>query len=280
MASRMSHKIIPLVSVVLPVYSRTNYLSEAIESILGQTLRDIELIIIEDPKHGKFENELTVTKYSDDPRLTYIKNERREGLVGSLNKAISLAKSEYVARQDADDVSLPNRLALQYESLKQTPSTVIGGNMIVVDDNGEIKGYRKYPARVSGGNLILSNVVAHPTVMFEKKAILALNGYDPKMVHVEDYDLWIRLADSGHKIYNLSEYLIKYRHHKEAIKFGFFKTMLLHTLKLQLKSIRKYRSTRRNILFPFYFFSELIFLVLPKRIGYYVFEKAAVRSNY
>ena len=280
MASQKDQQIVPLVSVILPVYGYSNFLAAAIESIQAQTLKNIELIVIEDPKNDRFENEIIVRNYQHDQRIIYLKNILREGLVGSLNKAISISRSDYVARQDADDLSLPNRLLLQYEFLAKTDYTVVGGNMIIIDVDGETKGYRKYPKLIDGKNLILSNLVAHPTVMFNKQVIISLNSYNPKMVHVEDYDLWLRLVSQGYKIHNLSEYLIKYRHHKEAIKYESFKPMLLHTVKLQLDSIRKHRNMRYNVLSPMYLFFEIICLILPRRFSYFLFEKVAIKNRY
>ncbi|GAI44985.1 unnamed protein product, partial [marine sediment metagenome] len=98
---------VPKLSVVLPVYGYSKYLSESIESVLNQTLKDIEVIVVEDAKNGRFENEATLEKYKHDPRIRYLKNEIREGLSSSLNKGISSARADYIVRQDADDISLP-----------------------------------------------------------------------------------------------------------------------------------------------------------------------------
>jgi glycosyltransferase involved in cell wall biosynthesis len=280
MFDELPKRTMPKVSVVLPTYGCSKYLSESIESILGQTLQDIELIIVEDPKDGRFENEAIVEKYKHDPRIRYFNNEHREGLVNSLNKGISIAKADYIARQDGDDVSLPDRLLLQHEFLKGTDGAVVGGNIIFINDDGETKGYRKYPKIVKGKAMLLSNLVAHPTVMFDKKAILSLGGYNSEMVHVEDYELWLRLIDKGYKIYNLSTYLIRYRHHKEALKYKVFKKSVLNTIKLQIMAIRQYKNVGYNILFPIYFFAEIFVLILPKRVGYFLSEKLSVRSSY
>lgn len=269
----------PAISVLLPVYGYSKYLPEAIESILNQTFKDFELIIIEDPRNSKFENELTLEKYLGDSRITYLKNESRRGLVNSLNNGISLSRGKYIARQDADDISVPDRLSLQYIFLKSNDCTVVGGNMMVIDGEGKMIGYRKYPGVVSGKALLLRDLVAHPTVMFDKDIVISLGGYNKKMECVEDYDLWMRILSNDYKIHNLSNYLIKYRHHRDTVKFGAFKKSVLNTLKLQIFAIRNYKNVKLNFLFPIYFAVEILFLVLPKNIGYSLFEKLAVKSK-
>lgn len=267
------------VSVILPFYGYSKYLSESIDSVLNQTLKDIEVIAVEDAKDGRFENEATLEKYKHDPRIRYLKNKIREGLSGSLNKGMSSARADYIARQDADDISLPDRLSLQYNFLKESDGVVVGINMIIIDDDGEVTGSRKYPETIKGKAMLLRNLVADPAVMFDKKTILSLGGYDPKMRNGEAYDLWLRLLDKGYKIYNLPNYLIKYRYHKGALKYRVFKRAVLETMKLQVKVIRKYKNIGFNILFPIYFLAEIILLILPARFGYALVKKISVRGK-
>ncbi|GAI24443.1 unnamed protein product, partial [marine sediment metagenome] len=156
---------------------------------------------------------------------------------------------------------------------------VIGINMIIINDDEEVKGYRKYPKMIKGKAMLLRNLVADPAVMFDKKTILSLGGYDPEMRNGEAYDLWLRLLDKGYKIYNLPNYLIKYRYHKGALKYRVFKRAVLETMKLQIKAIRKYKNIGFNILFPIYFLAEIILLILPARFGYSLVEKISVRGE-
>jgi len=270
---------LPKVSVVLPVYGYSRYLNESIKSVLNQTLKDIEVIVIEDPKNGRLENEATLEKYRHDSRIIYLKNESRQGLKHSLNKGLSYARADYIARIDADDVSLPNRLLRQYNFLKESDAVVVGGSMIIIDEGGEVKGYRKYPELIDGKAMLLRNLVADPAVMFDKKTILSLGGYNPEMRHGEAYDLWLRLLDKGYKIYSLPDYLIKYRYHQEGGKYTEFKKIVMDTMKLQLKAVRRYRNISYNILFPIYFLAEIFFLVLPAKIGYSIFKRITVRGK-
>ncbi len=266
------------VSVILPVYGFSRYLKEAIDSILNQTLKDLELIIIEDSKERKFENEKLISGYKDK-RIKYIKNKTKQGLVKSLNIGISFSNSKYIARQDADDISLPDRLLKQYNFLKEKKAAVVGGNMIIIGEKGEIRGYRKYPPEylTIKKNILLRDLVAHPTAMFDKKVVSIFGGYNPKMLHMEDYDLWLRILNKGYKIYNLQDYLIEYRHHKETIKYKKFKETLKNTIKLQLKALREYKNIKIPLIFPLYLLAEIILLILPIKLGYFLFEKFSVK---
>jgi len=268
----------PLVSVVLPVYGYSKYLKESIDSILNQSLKDLELIIVEDPKENKFENEKLIKSYKDK-RIKYIRNKSKLGLVNSLNIGISISNSKYIARQDADDISLPDRLLKQYNFLNEKKAAVVGGSMVIIDEKGNTKGYRKYPTDylTIKKNILLRDLIAHPTVMFDKKVISSLGNYNFKMLHVEDYDLWLKIINKEYKIYNLQDYLIKYRYHKETIKYKHFKETLKNTIKLQLRAIKEYKNINIPLSFPLYLLAELILLILPTKIGYFLFEKFSVK---
>lgn len=268
---------LPKVSVVLPVYGYSQYLSESIESVLNQTLRDIEVIVVEDPKNGRFENEATLEKYEHDSRVIHIKNKNKEGFANSLNKGFNIAKASYIARLDADDISLPDRLLLQYNFLKESDGVVVGGNMIIIGENGEVKGYRRYPEIVTGKAMLLRDIIAEPAAVFDKKTILSEGGLLQEPVAT--YDLWMRLLDKGYKIYNLPDYVTKYRYHKGGGKYTSFKKIIRETMKLQIKAIRKYKNIGFNILLPIYFLAEIVFLILPAKFGYFLFEKISVRGR-
>jgi glycosyltransferase involved in cell wall biosynthesis len=200
-------------------------------------------------------------------------------LVSSLNKAISYSKSEFIARQDADDISLPNRLEKQYYYIKKKKLAVVGSNMIIIDDKGNPKARRRYPTNPIKikKNILLRNIIAHPTTIFNKEIVISVGGYNPKMLYVQDYDLWLRIINSGYSITNLSDYLVKYRHHKETVKYNYLRETVKNTIKLQLKAFREYKNLDIPLHFPFYLLLELIFFILPTKIGYYLFEKFFIK---
>ncbi len=130
----------PKVSVIMSVYNGDKYLREAIESILNQTFTDFEFIIVND---GSTDNSLEIIESYDDERIKTINNKKNIGLTKSLNKALKFAKGKYIARQDADDVSLPNRFEKQVEYLDSHPEVaLVGTSVYLIDENGKIIGKR------------------------------------------------------------------------------------------------------------------------------------------
>lgn len=199
----------------MPVYNASKYLAEAIDSIIDQTYTDWELIIVND---GSTDESEAIIKNYKNPRIKYYANERNEGLIYTLNRAIALCKGEYIARMDADDVSLPERLQLQYTFLSNRPKyAMCGSNASIIDERGNITGhiinfksdiYLKI-------NLLFSVPFVHPTVMI-RTDVLRKNLYDIKNKHAEDYELWCRISDNF-KIANLDKNLLRYRWHETNV---------------------------------------------------------------
>ena len=199
-------------------YNAERYLSEAIESILSQTLKDFELILIDD---GSTDNSLElVRRYAaEDDRIVVIEKENT-GLADSLNQGIKAARGEWIARLDADDVALPCRLKEQIRFVQKHPEhVVVGSGCIVIDQEGkEIRRYR-YP---SGTRLFVSQLergrssFPHSTAFFRTTAVRDIFGYRPRIYRAQDKDLWLRLSALG-EIGCLPEYLIKLRKHSDSI---------------------------------------------------------------
>ncbi|RMG23519.1 MAG: glycosyltransferase [Methanobacteriota archaeon] len=205
----------PDVSVVLPVYNGAKYVSEAIKSILSQTLTNIELIIVDD---GSTDDSLTIIRSFDDERIRIIK-QPNSGISQALNHGISLARSNFIARMDADDIALLDRLERQLAFLKSHPNTVaIGCSATVIDQNGEDVCVISRPGEDSElRKRIPSTPFIHPTVMFRKDVFYIAGQYPLFMRHgAEDAVLFWRMAKYG-KISNLSEPLLKYRIHPGSV---------------------------------------------------------------
>ena len=202
----------PGVSVLLPVYNSANYLRESIESILNQSFKEFELLIICEPcTDGSIE----IIKSYKDSRIIHIQNEKRLGLINSLNMGIELAQGEYIARMDADDVSLPERLAKQVEFLDAHPEVgVLGCAVQVIDDYGNPSHIRQFPVEhgVLRWHLCFYNPIAHPTVMMRREIVERAGGYNSDMVHTEDYDLWRRLSGVT-RLSNFQDVLLHLRKH-------------------------------------------------------------------
>jgi glycosyltransferase involved in cell wall biosynthesis len=203
-----------LVSVVMPVYNAGEYLHQAIESVLAQTLQDFELICIDD---GSTDGSLEVLQAyaSRDARILVLQNERNLGEPATRNTGMSVARGEYIAIQDADDVSLPQRLERQVEFLQATPSiSVLGAAMLVVDEHGVAS--RHWPAFetdvILRCLLLVMNPLAHPSVVLRRRVIQEIGGYQESLTAAVDYELWVRAA-SVCKFANMPEVLVRYRQH-------------------------------------------------------------------
>ena len=204
------------VSIVMPVYNGERYLKEAIESILNQTYRDFEFIIINDASTDKSEE---IIKSFNDPRIVYIKNDKNLGQAEALNKGIRSVRGLYVARMDQDDVSLLERIAVQLKHMEDNKETAILGTRIQeIDKDGRVMQRPLLPdrpnvkARLFFARLAGWPSIAHPTVMIRKEIFDKIGYYDPKYRICQDYDLWLR-AVRRYRIENIPEVLLNYRNH-------------------------------------------------------------------
>ena len=203
----------PKISVIMPVYNAEKYIREAIESILNQTFTDFEFIIVYDPS---FDSSLSIIYSYKDARIQMIENKKKIGLAKSLNKAMMYAHGEYIARQDADDISLPNRLELQLEFLEKHPEVaLIGTGVYVIDKTGDVIEKRiMHPSPKK--SLLKGNRFVHGSVMLRKAVIDELGGYNELFKNSEDYELWFRLSQK-YEINNLILPLYKLRTHGSSI---------------------------------------------------------------
>ncbi len=200
----------PLISVIMPVYNAEKYLEESIQSILNQTFTDFEFIIIND---GSKDKSLEIIKryQKKDKRIILLNNKVNLKLQRSLNKGLSIAKGKYIARMDADDISLPERFSIQFEFLEKHPSVfLVGGSVIVISEKGNKIGmFKKYTNfKKLKRKLSSSNPFIHPSVLFRNTKEFS---YREKFVCSEDYDIYLRMLSSGKIILNLPNVLVKYR---------------------------------------------------------------------
>lgn len=205
----------PKVSVILPAYNAEKYINEAVDSILAQTFRDFELIVINDCSRDRTEELLLA--YTD-PRLVYLKNEVNLGVAGTLNKGLSVAKGEYIARMDADDISLPQRFEMQVAYLDAHPDTAVLGTALERFGEGipsQIRRFSAAPAAMKA-DLLFACGLAHPSVMMRRQVVADLGGYDRAYEGLEDYELWCRVARE-HAVTALDTVLLRYRVHPQQV---------------------------------------------------------------
>ena len=194
-------------------------LRESIESILNQTFKDFEFIIILDYPDNNLHKKI-IEEYSKiDNRIRFFVNENNLGLTGSLNRGLSLAKGEYIGRMDADDISLPYRLERQLEYIKKNQYDLIGGITQMIDEEGNsIFSIQKVPTDFNKIKKALryGQCIAHPTWLGRKEVFDCLNGYR-NIPLCEDFDFTLRAVLNGFKISNLNETVLKYRMTKNSI---------------------------------------------------------------
>ena len=203
----------PKVTVLMSVYNGEKYLSEAVESILAQTFRDFEFLIIDDGSTDS-SPEMLSGYASRDSRVRIVRNDENVGLTRSLNKGLGLSRGEYIARMDADDVACPDRLACQVEYLDKKPDiAAVGAGIEIIDEDSQVIG-RRLPKDNSvflKRNLILKNsVFAHSSVMFRREVVVQAGGYDDNYRYAQDYDLWSRLGKK-YEFGALERVLLKWR---------------------------------------------------------------------
>jgi len=199
-----------LISVVMSVFNAEKYLNEAIDSVLTQTFKDFEFVIVND---GSTDSSMDIIDGYSDKRIIKIIQENR-GLSSALNAGIELASGKYIARMDADDISLPNRLEDQLKFMEQNPEFVLAGsNAYVIDSGGEYLYTSNMPLNEEQilKSLLHTSPFYHSSVIYNKEVFKKCGGYNEKIRHhVEDLILWNQMARFG-RMGNLSTPLIKYR---------------------------------------------------------------------
>lgn len=205
----------PRVSVVMAVFQGERWLAQALDSVMGQTFTDWELILVDDASQDGSADIMTAYA-TREPRIKVVRNSVNFGLAASLNRAMSLARGTYLARMDADDVCLAERLARQVEFLDAHPDVcVLGGGADYVGDDGAIKARVLMPEDHDEivATLPRRSPFIHPTVMVRRWFMEEMGGYDLRLRKKQDYDLWVRGARRC-RYHNLPVSLVLYRHQK------------------------------------------------------------------
>jgi glycosyltransferase involved in cell wall biosynthesis len=209
----------PTISVCMPVFNAEQYVRQAAESVLAQTFGDFEFIIIDD---GSTDDSHAILEElaRRDPRIRLI-SRPNTGYTRALNEALGLARGTYIARMDADDVSMPDRFRLQVEYLRGRPECVLVGSRIMMIDPFGIELFEPDHRLVHEeiDQQLLNGIgwaVVHPVAMMVRERVMALGGYRPEMEPSEDLDLFLRLAEHG-RIANLPQVLLHYRQHIKSV---------------------------------------------------------------
>lgn len=207
----------PRISVLIGIYNCAATLPEALNSLFAQTYEDFKIILCDD---GSKDDTYAVAKsYADNhDNIVLVRNEKNMGLNYTLNRCLEYADTEYVARMDGDDVSLPTRFEKEIKFLDEHPEyAIVSCPMIYFDDNGDFKTGKaiRYPQK---SDFIYGTPFCHAASMFRTCAINEVGGYsvDNRLLRVEDYHLWMKFYAAGYKGYNIQEPLYKMRDDRNA----------------------------------------------------------------
>ena len=256
----------PLISVLMTIYKDKDYLGEAVESILSQTYKNFEFLIIAEPETPS--ESLEIIRSFNDKRIRLIINIKHLGFSNSLNKGIRLARGKYIARMDADDISTRNRLLIQLIYMElHVKVMVCGTNVYMINSVGEIMNISRFPVNEKAIKIWLyfACVIFHPTVMF-RKSIFATDKCLYKKQQAEDYELWTRICQK-YNIRNLRGALLKRRIHSNNSICLNKQEMYQKTVEIQ-KRIWNSMGIPIDISIPFYETGGLTPKEIRKRIKY------------
>lgn len=218
----------PTISVIMGIYNCADTLQEALDSLYAQTYSDFEIILCDD---GSVDStyDVALRNTTSHNNIILLKNDKNLGLNSTLNKCLSIASGKYIARMDGDDISLPSRFEKELSFLESHPEyAIVSSPMIYFDADGE---FGRGVVREGEPKLAVFNngsPFCHAPCMVRREAFLRVNGYteNPKLLRVEDYNLWMKMYAMGFRGYNLGEHLYAMRDDRNASRRRTFQARL------------------------------------------------------
>ena len=266
----------PLVSVLMPAYNAARFLRPAVESILNQTFDDFEFVIVDDGSTDDT-GEILAECAARDPRIRVLTNERNLRIVASLNRGLDACRGTYVARMDADDVALPDRLAKQVAALARQPDlAVLGGALTYIDADGKKLNVTRHCT--VGDSLLRKCPLLHPTVVL-RRAVFARHGlrYRTEFREAEDYYLWLETSRHG-RLGAIDDVVLQYRVSGSAARMTRVKRILWHTLRAKVRGAfgLGIRPTARDVL---RFAAECALLAVPTALLRWIYLRRMFGKN-
>ena len=263
----------PKISVLMPVYNTEKYIAEAIESILNQTFRDFEFIIIDDCSTDKTWE--IIEKYDKiDNRIVVLKNEKNLKIPANRNKLVSMAKGKYIIWQDADDISMPYRIEKQYNFMEENPEVgICGGWLQFFNENGN-QSIRKYASddKSLRKTIFRYSPVAQPVAIIRKKIIYEVGKYNTDYQVAQDLDMSFRIG-MKYKFANIPEILLNYCEHNKSVTFSKLKTQELNTIEIRKKYSKGYGYKITIFDKVYNLIQYLSIYVIPPKIKIWLFNK-------
>jgi len=260
-------------SVLLPVYNGEKFLSESIESILNQTFKNFELLIVDD---GSTDKSWEIVKSYEklDKRITAIRNKKNLRISAALNKGLRIAKGKYIIRMDADDWSYPNRFEKQYRFMEEHSEIgVSGGAIEVCNDEFKIINRRDYPLSDNKVRKIIFRYspFAHPATIWRKEAMKRAGGYNLNIPLSQDYDLYFRMGKIS-KFGNLRDVLLKLRTHDDSSSVVRGKFQEQYAIYSRIKAFLEYNYDMSFSDKLYTFIQMISMVVIPPKIKFWLFN--------
>jgi len=258
------------ISVIMPAYNAEKYIKEAIESILNQTFKDFEFIIVDDASTDNT-RKIIGTYAKKDGRIKVLYNEKNLGIVHSYNKAIKIAKGKYIAILENDDIAAPTRLEKQFVFMEANPKVgVCGTNIVLINEKGKEIGRRIRPEldKECRRAFFLYCPIFHTTAMIRKECFEKLGYYDDKFIYAQDLEIFMRFS-IGYKLHNLQEFLGYYRLHAANASFKRWARAIKSAQMARLTAVREYHYSFPLLGYPAILFT-CFFHIMPSKLAYKV----------
>lgn len=275
-------KSLPLVSVIITAYNAGKYVREAVESILNQTYKNLEIIIVND---GSTDNTLKtlISLKKEDKRIKLTSYKKNCGPSFASNIAISQTKGKYLARMDADDIAFADRIEKQLSFLLKNPKVIaVGGQCILIDENGQAFGEKKFSTKHNEiyKSLFRINPIQHPTCMINRQLLPGKTiFYDNGSYLAHDLELIFKLAQYG-KLANLKEPVLYYRQRQTSLSLKNPKKTFIHTLEVRKRAVKYYQYRPSFSDYLITFAQTIGILLLPNGIINTLWQLIRYTRNY
>lgn len=264
----------PLVSVVIPAFNAGTYINEAIESILKQSYKNLELIIVDDCSTDDTWSIIQKIKKKHN-RIRAFRNKSNRKLSHTLNKGIRESRGAYIARMDADDIALPERIAMQVAYMEKHVSVgILGGSMELFTNEKKSLGYRTYP-HTDGevrSAIFRFSPFSHPLILIRSSVLNKSGLYNPRFNPAEDYELYFRIGNHS-KFANLNQVLLRYRVVDNSMTTGFTRNMEMKTMDIRRMYWRDSHYHPTLIDFLYNLLQYLSVFISPSWLRLWIFNK-------
>lgn len=248
----------PKISVIIGAHNCADTIEVSIKSILDQTFSDWECLICDDASSDST-FDILKSIYGENKKFTILRNERNLGLAASLNRCIKVSNGEFLARQDADDFSYPERFREQLAFLEKNRDVTVVGTYTDLFSQGSVWGSIMPPVEPKLIDWVRGFGIVHGSAMMQRRAVIAAGMYDESAIRSQDYDLWVRMVAFGSKIRTLPKVLYSMRWDRSTYARRKFKFRIAE-IKMRLSSMRRLKAPT---LFYLYILKPIFIAVVP-----------------